>query len=321
MEPELENLINEILGYGVKSLIKTSSEFNFKEIKGILDNLFSNLSSTIEHPEFFDTILDLQPLKSTLKQLDTILGRIKNFNALDSSNPSNERQELINQVKSLNNDLDNLFLQKFLVYDLKKKLERGKNKELEKKLQKEIQEIRTKSKDAKEILSNLRKTTGNVGVTEYEEVFGKQSEINKRSARKWLIASIGSGIIFLLILAVIFLRTPNENIEGYIWYVSINRIMLFSIMGYLLYQFIKNYHTNMHLCVKNLHRRNCLRVFEKIRDSSNNEEVKDEILKQASKTIFESGETGYLRSKEEGSDIGIINIVDKIGNSFRKHKK
>ena len=317
MNIQIKEKITAISNYKIIDLIHEESDFNFVEAKNLIENLINKIASTLQYPEFFETILNEQQIINPLHQLEQTLQRIKEFDATKISNPTTEKQNLINSVKTLNNDLDNTFLQRYLVFFIRKQSEKGANKKLEKELQEIIKKINLKDQEAEKILLNLRKTSGQTGISQYEKVFEQEAKSNKKSARIWLIAFVISGLAIISGLAFLFLNIPTSEIENYIWYISINRIVLVSIAGYLLYQLVKNYNANMHLYTKNTHRKNCLRVFEKIRDSANDENTKDEILKQAARTIFESGETGYIATREDGKDIGAINIIERLGNGIK----
>jgi hypothetical protein len=318
MKDELKERITNISDYNISDLVHEDSDFNFVEIKDMLKDLIENISSTLQYPKFFDTILDIKTVEKLIDNLNVVLQGIVNFDATKVDNPTNSRQTLIDQIKRLNHQLYLSFIQQYLIFVIRKQLNKGANKELEKRLQLQTKELEKQKDEADGILSTLRETTGQVGITQYEQVFEEEAKLNKNSATIWLISFLSSGVVLMGILAYIFLQIPETTIKNYLWYVSINRIVLLSIAGYLFYQLVKNYNAKMHLYTLNTHRRNCLRVFEKMKDSANSDEVKDEILKQATKTIFESGETGYIETRGSGSGVGAINIIERIGNGMNK---
>ncbi len=317
MDEELKKLVTEISEYNVNELIKESKEFNFKEIKELLEDLIDRISSLQQNPEFFQTIMNLQQIKNSLNQLKQTLQRIKDFDATKISNPTAEKQNLINSIKNLNNDLDNLFLQRYQLYLSRKKPEKENIKKLEKQLRDKIKVFEDKEKEINKILDSVKEKSGQIGITEYESVFNEEAKSNKIVAYIWLGVSGLILISFLYLFKKWFIDVSINSTDFNYFHEAINRVVFLAIGGYALFQSVKNYNARMHLYVRNQHRRNCLRVFEKIRNSAFEQETKDEILKIASKSIFESGETGFVSTKEDSGGLETINIIEKIGRSIK----
>lgn len=68
----------------------------------------------------------------------------------------------------------------------------------------------------------------------------------------------------------------------------------------------------MHLYKLNKHRQNSLRVFEAFIKTADDEKTKNIIRLQATKTIFESGDTGFVKNVEsKQQDLNINNLIGR----------
>ncbi len=318
MDEELKNLIKSVSEFKVEELIKKEKEFNFVDIGDLIKDLIDRISSLKQHPEYFTTITDINPIKNLISQLYNVFQRIKEFDATKSPNPVSERSNLINHVKNLNNDLENLILQRYQLYLDRKNPKRDNIRKLEDQLNSKIKIFEEKEEEMDRILKSVREKVGEIGITEYEKVFDDEAISNKKAAYIWLLVSILIFAVSVYLFIKLFLYNNSNLTTSNTLYDSVNRTMFLAIVGYALFQSVKNYNARMHLYLKNLHRRNCLRVFDKIRNSAFDNGTKDEILKFASKTIFESGETGFIQNSEDSKGYGTINIIDKVEKSLKK---
>ena len=88
------------------------------------------------------------------------------------------------------------------------------------------------------------------------------------------------------------------------------KILLLSFFSVVFYQIVKNYNANMHLQTVNRHRENSLKSFQSFVESTDDAKIKDTVLIQATKAIFETGETGYISTKGNGiTSMETIKIV------------
>lgn len=68
----------------------------------------------------------------------------------------------------------------------------------------------------------------------------------------------------------------------------------------------------MHLYTLNKHRENSLKSFQAFVQATTDPKTKDAVLLQATRSIFESGDTGYITSKEATvSGFEITKIADQ----------
>lgn len=204
---------------------------------------------------------------------------------------------------------------------------------------KELSEIEAKTienlKIELENKLNLLETrySSNIDAAELDKqkgVFNNDADKNLRSANVWLFTIIGL-VIGITIIMWILLKEfcfelnciSNDSLVKYkdicptcprnmlvyeILKASAFRLIVFSILIYLLKFAIKNYNVQMHQYSVNLHKRNSFEVALAFMTKSS-PEAKDKIMTMAAETIFVQQKTGYI-SKEEV--INKSSVVEKI---------
>ena len=90
------------------------------------------------------------------------------------------------------------------------------------------------------------------------------------------------------------------------------RAVLISFTFYILHQCSKNYHAHQHLFVVNKHRQNALGTFEAFIDAAQDSSVKDAVLLQATKAIFEPTISGYISKEPLSSPIPGIDLFKSV---------
>lgn len=172
------------------------------------------------------------------------------------------------------------------------------------------------SKEAKEVLESVKEVSVETGIGKFagffretpeKGVFGHQASINCKFAFIFLVFGI---------LIAYFIYDDLQSLLDKLFQVKISleavliRIVVISFLSFIFYQVVRIFNVNMHLYTMNKHRQNILRTYLDFLRSVENNKLKDEIIMQAAKTIFEPGDTGYLSKKD--SQIPIVEILKMI---------
>jgi hypothetical protein len=201
---------------------------------------------------------------------------------------------------------------------LEKEFSSKKIQDLLNQAKQDIDVIAQQRQQGEEILKAMREVSAVTGVSKFAAVFGDQAEIHRKSAKNWLWATIGSAVCIGGFLYWIFSQLVQTIQSGVDFQVSLQiflaKILLLSFFSVVFYQIVKNYNANMHLQTLNRHRENSLKSFQSFVESTDNPSIKDAVLIQATKAIFEAGDTGYISSKGGDGITGIetIKIVDQM---------
>ena len=172
-------------------------------------------------------------------------------------------------------------------------------------------------KDAEEILKNLRDVASESGVTKYSETFANEAKENKRAANHWLIATVVLGS-FSIITAYFFLTirpTSNEPTYYEIVHFALTKIIVFSIIYYLLVLFVKNYNAQRHNYIVNKHRQNALTTFGTFVSSTKDIDTKNAILLQTTHSIFSAQTSGYLKNEMDSEPTQKLIEIIRASNS------
>jgi len=124
-------------------------------------------------------------------------------------------------------------------------------------------------------------------------------------------------IAFMIIITVgaatitLFVRLEVEELSP-VAYLS-SKVVIFVSLVYALTLFIKNYKVAKHNEVLNTHKHKALSTFEVFMTSAKDQEIKNEVLREVSKTIFSSNNTGFVSGADESPN-AIIEVITKLAS-------
>ncbi len=135
--------------------------------------------------------------------------------------------------------------------------------------------------------------------------FNAEFEHHTTEANRWqgyaVKLAIGLGVfavISLFLHKVPFLKpeTMYDAVQ-----LSISKILIFSVMAYMLFLSAKNFLNHKHNAIVNKHRQNALMTHSALVEASGDEGVRDAVLLQAASCIFSAQSTGYTTGGENES--------------------
>jgi hypothetical protein len=143
-----------------------------------------------------------------------------------------------------------------------------------------------------------------------------QSQDHRKSSRIWLGATIAIGFVTIL-FAWFSLHNVNAGDSVYqIVRFTISRILIISILSYMLVWSGKNFLAHKHNEVVNKHRQNALSTFETFVAASDDQQTKNAVLLHATDCIFTPQISGYLgKDSEPVSANRFIEILRQIAPS------
>lgn len=243
-------------------------------------------------------------------------------------NLSNEKKESINtsedEIDSLYNSLS------FELKSIKEKLENDANQisTLKESFQHEINTLNTKYKE------DLAKYEGISQTLTFKET----SDEYQRTANSWKTAIVILCIaLFGLILTFSFwswidfnnipeklqsggMRVLSSRVNSLFYFEivskSLLRILIISIVIFLIKFSIKNYNAAKHNMITNLHKANSLATATRLIATSPDTETFNAIITLAAREIFTQPKTGYLQRDNSKVDIGLLN--DTISTFAKK---
>lgn len=315
---EIKPIIEKLNQVNIDALKREGRDFDFSDIHPLIAEIFENIKSLQIFPEFWVYLPQEKrnTIKSYLEHFSSHIEQIQNFNP-SQGNPQGVRDSLAANIRSSYNQLFEHLFPLLKLYVLEKELSTKKIQEIVEQSQHAIDEINEQKQEGEAILKAMREASAVAGVSSFAGVFGEQAEKHRKSAILWLIASILAAVAIGGFLWWIFGQLV-ETIKGGVEFtvslqIFLAKILLLSFFSVVFYQIVKNYNANMHLYTLNKHRENSLKTFQAFVESTNDPKTKDAVLIQATKAIFEAGDTGYVSSKD-GTITGMetIKIVDQF---------
>lgn len=169
--------------------------------------------------------------------------------------------------------------------------------------------------DAEKALQAVKAQAAEAGVATNAQIFLTDSGDHAAVAKKWLIATVISSIITLLIaimFVVISFEYEPKTTAVAIQYV-ISKLILLSTLFFTIFWCAKNYRSSKHNETLNKHRANALMTFRAFVEGSGEQQIKEAILLQAAQAAFVNRPTGYETHEKESQ--GINPVVEILGKS------
>lgn len=160
----------------------------------------------------------------------------------------------------------------------------------------------TKAKsDADNALTAIRAVASEQGVSQQAVYFKEEAQTQDTLADKWLTytyrfaAALGVFAILSLFLHKIEWIKPTNY--GEMFQLITSKVLIFTVLGYMLIMAAKNYTTHKHNAVVNRHRQNALLTYRALVTAAEDTGTQDIVLAHAASCIFSPQETGFAHGK------------------------
>ena len=320
----MEKILEQLSEVEVSDLERKGKDFSFSDVQELNVFIFEKIKILRENPDFIQELPENKRnhIENLLERFLLCVEVILSFDPYQET-PQDTQDAIERKINDLYEELyENLFpyLDAFLSRKTDSMME-----ELLKKAKEDVSEIENKNQkvektleEADKTLESLRIVSAEIGVSKFASVFDKEAKQNKKTAYIWLFVSIVSAIGIVFFLHSIFNQLISvlgkSNIEFELsLQIFLTKLLIFSFLSVVFYQVVKNYNANMHLYTLNKHRQNSLASFRAFVESTEDPKIRDAVLVQATRAIFEAGETGYVSSKDASTKgLEMIKIADQI---------
>jgi hypothetical protein len=175
----------------------------------------------------------------------------------------------------------------------------------------------SKSKsDADSALAAIRAVASEQGVSQQAIYFKDEAQGQETLADKWLTytyrfaAALGAFAVFSLVLHKLDWIKPAGN--GETFQLITSKVLIFSVLGYLLIMAARNYSTHKHNAVVNRHRQNALLTYRALVTAAEDTGTQDIVLAHAASCIFSPQETGFAHGRgDTGGSKSILELLTK----------
>lgn len=250
-------------------------------------------------------------------QLNAILGQanadynvfkeILDFNAA-SGDAVNNRTNILNSIKVRRDQLfDHLW--HYVAYGVARITDtslletqaRATIQGIEDQAAKLTEQLNKAKTDADSALAAIRAVASEQGVSQQAIYFKDEAQAQETLADKWLTymyrfaAALGAFAILSLFLHKFEWIKPSNN--GEVFQLITSKVLIFTVLGYLLIMAARNYTTHKHNAVVNRHRQNALLTYQAIVTAAEDSGTQDIVLAHAASCIFSPQETGFAHGK------------------------
>lgn len=175
--------------------------------------------------------------------------------------------------------------------------------------------------EADKTLAAIRSVASEQGVSQQASYFKTEAEEQEMLAKKWLgytywfAAAVGSFAVISLFLHKWELIKPGNLAE--MFQLISSKLLIFTVLGYLLLMASRNYTTHKHNAVINRHRQNALLTYRALVKAAAEKGTEDIVLAHAASCIFSPQETGFAHGKGEPSS-GSKSVLELMMKSATK---
>lgn len=171
--------------------------------------------------------------------------------------------------------------------------------------------------DADAALAAIRAVASEQGVSQQATYFKEEAQGQETLAGQWLkstyrfAGALGAFAVLSLFLHKIDWIKPESYAETIQLVTS--KILIFSVLGYLLIMAARNYATHKHNAVVNRHRQNALLTYRALVTAAEETGTQDIVLAHAASCIFSPQETGFAQGKGDsgGASKSVLELFTK----------
>jgi len=258
-----------------------------------------------------------QQIVNTLPSLKQTLEQIRDF-SIESSNPTNTRDQLVSQVKSHS---DQFFLAAhlyipYLAYQ-KGDVQRNIN-ELTRSVEEAGQLVEGTKKDIEQkrgeigdIIVAAREAAASVGVAHFTADFNAEADLQNESAERWLRTTAGlAALTILAAVLMVLLSVRPDATTPQVFQVFTSKVVILGLLFTATIWCGRLYKAARHQSAINRHRANALRTFQAFTKAASDDAARSAVLMETTKSIFAITPSGYLEN--ESAPDGGLRIVEVV---------
>ncbi|HEC13756.1 MAG TPA: hypothetical protein ENI80_11025 [Acidiferrobacteraceae bacterium] len=158
--------------------------------------------------------------------------------------------------------------------------------------------------DAESALEAIRKVAAEQGVTQQAIYFKDEADQNEIDAETWRKRTIniawglgGYAVLSIFIHKIPFLSPLNsyETVQ-----MAVSKILIFSVISFILYLSSRNFLSHKHNAVVNRHRQNALMTYKTLVEAAGEkQQSSDAVLMHAAACIYAPQSTGYISGNSD----------------------
>lgn len=320
---KMKELLTQIVEVDVSKELIRSAELGTADFKDVLPTLAQTIELFRELDSFNLVALPLDIIRQLSARVGAAVTTFDTLREFSLENPQMmpERENLINRVRTeytahfvmLTPHLTYLSVKQSNVTAMDAEV-RQTIRQLDSYTAEKRTEQENIRKEMESALATVKSAASEAGVSQQSIVFGEQSISDQSIASRWLKLTIGLGILSFSFVAItmILIPPPTDSTAEVVRGIS-TRLVALSLLAFALGFAVRQYTASKHNETVNLHRHNALRTFETFVQAADDQETKDAVLLEATRSIFAAQPSGFLRgTKGAESPSTMIEIVRRV---------
>ncbi len=177
------------------------------------------------------------------------------------------------------------------------------------------EEAEQHTKAIKELLHDSQEAAKRIGAGEHAKQFSVLADQYKKLAQRWQYGTFGMVALFIaiVILTGYWTISIHENEYGKLVQVVVGKVLALGVLYYMVVFFARCYRANAHLEAVNRHRATALQIFKTFADAAGDDQTKNAILLETTRSIYAHTSTGFLSGEDPSSPIQIVEILKALG--------
>lgn len=307
---EILKITAQILEYNIEQLAERRElgEVNFQDGKNLFKKILELYEDLKPLPLELLPMDVLQQINSHTQQVFSNLRDISTFSLKGLQNPTQIRDEFLRRADTYYNSAFKIIAPWLGYLNLKSAdaqetarrskelLETARNQ-----IEQELSNIAGKKQQVEETVQAIRKASAEVGVAQHGTRFSDVANSYGSQAKKWLktacwlAGATVVGAVGLLILWHPYTGSLDAEAVQHI----IGKFVIISILLTGAVWSARNYRSLKHLQVANEHRQHSLGTFETFVQATSDQDTKDAVLLETTKSIFRSTSSGFVPDGDE----------------------
>ena len=327
---QLHEICRDCTAVSVDDLIANENwgTITFEKSRPQLELAFSLCNDLLRFPVNILPENRINTIINCAKDLQAVIAAIKKFD-IEEGYPRQHRNQISSHIASVTEKFFAEVLQwtVYLAY-LHGNWEADANKlsDSVKRSEKKLEELKDycekRKSEVEKIVTTARESSAEVGVAHFTQDFQTEAESLQASSYKWLVATSGLAIATLAAAYYLFdAPSTNETMDwAYVIHQTTTRLIL---LGTLITATIwcgKMYRALKHQVTTNKHRANALKTFQAFVQATDDVSVKDAVLLETTRAIFDLRPSGYLDRESSGAKTEQTRIVEIPNRTLNAEK-
>lgn len=314
---QLNKSISSVLAYKDKQLISRPEwgTMSFRNAEQDITRILSTLEMLKVLPLEYLTDAACDRIRERIDQLPPIFERLDKF-TIEQSNAPSARDQITTQLHSA---ADPFFETStpwipFLAYqkgDIEENISRLADavRKANNIAEAAKNDAEKKAKEIDEIIVKAREASAAAGAAVFTQDFRHESDVLERRAGPWLKAAGGCAIATFVIAFATWFWTPSGLDNGQIIQKIASKVIALSVLATATIWCGRMYKALRHQAVTNRHRSLALQTFQAFSAAATDNQTKNAVLLEATRSIFALQSTGFVDANAEESPTSIIEIA------------